>query len=228
MGADSVHQHRSWGRATKNGTSQQISLGFSFPSLPEWWIRIANNSSYTTRFGWKQKPHRIGIRLTWSSKMFWQNARLLILTKAHLLGDNDGVFFISYGWVPMISKPSRRPASRCFFHIKPCFQSSCLHFICVVSDVLFSASPSFSAWFVFLTFFQLFMSRCPAQACCEPEKCIAIRSKMCPGRWGPYKFNGSHWAVDGIVPPTFINVWSEIKDKIRTRSRFIDIPSSGW
>jgi hypothetical protein len=30
------------------------------------------------------------------------------------------------------------------------------------------------------------------------------------------------------VPPTFINVWSEIKDKIRTRSRFIDIPSSGW
>ena len=224
MGADSVHQHRSWCRATKNGTSQQISLGFSFPSLPEWWIRIANNSSYTTRFGWKQKPDRIGIRLTWSSKMFWQNARLLIKQSPFVGRSWRRVFNLQ----PMAGSqwyPS--PAADLHQGVFSNHVSRAVVYICVVSDFLFSASPSFSAWFVFLTLFQLFMSRCPAQACCEPEKCIAIRSKMCPGRWGPYKFNGSHWAVDGIVPPTFINVWSEIKDKIRTRSRFIDIPSSG-
>ena len=98
MGADSVHQHRSWCRATKNGTSQQISLGFSFPSLPEWWIRIANNSSYTTRFGWKQNPIELGSVWREVPRCF-DKTPVCWLNKAHLLGDHDGVFLISNLWL---------------------------------------------------------------------------------------------------------------------------------
>ena len=124
----------------------------------------------------------------------------------------------------MISKPSLS-ASRCLFNktmfperLSPVYLFCNWFLICCIPKFLcmicvFCWCSSSYSW----------VGLCPAQACCEPEKCIAIRSKMCPERWwrGPYKFNGSSWAVDGIVVPPkciIINIWSQIKHKIRTRS----------